>query len=1199
MAENKGQRCLVRITDSNAADAPTATLAPSAGLSLSPLFEVADPAPGLGAVPSGATWHIAQFDEAREANAWDAAHSLIDPIRGLGMAGVQFVEPDRYQAIEPRPPTEGPSFAAADPGCSLTPQDPRLPGGGGFAWHLRDDYTQLAAARRRAGGGRGARIAHLDTGYDPDHLARPRHLDLRAQRNFTGEGPDDAIDRTPFSPFTNRGHGPATLALLAGGATDAARAADPPDGADIGGAPDAAVIPVRVADAVAHFWTSAIAQGIAYAADQKVDVLSLSMGGVASFVWADAVNKAYEAGVTLVAAAGNNYAQLPTRHIVYPARFGRVIAACGIMADHRAYQNQPATIMQGNFGPASKMRTALSAFSPNVPWARLGCGDVFAMNGSGTSSATPQIAAAAALWIDHHRAALNAYPERWMRVEAVRHALFSSAEQPLNSMSPEEISQMLGAGVLQANDALAVAALQASQLVRTPADNAIFAFLRILTGLGVGTGGPRADMLRLEMTQLAQTSRLIEDVVGDPDLEPEAIGESDRRRFTEAVIADPRASGTLRAFLEGKSGHRPPRKAPNAAAGPVGKPLVERRMVRTPPTERRLRIFASDPSLSGIHETAPLSKVTVAVPWEGARQGSVGLQPGPVGEYLEVVDIDPASGCGYAPVDLDDPYLLADSGLEPSESNPQFHQQMVYAVAMTTIGHFERALGRVALWAPERRKWTRKDGIVAYEDIPTRRLRIYPHALREANAYYSPTKKALLFGYFSAAPLARGGTVPGSTVFTCLSHDIIAHETTHALLDGLHRRYQEATNPDMPAFHEAFADIVAIMQHFSLPGLLEHELQRTGGDLAKGENLAALARQFGQGIGRSAALRSAIGLDEALDYRQIDEPHGRGSILVAAVFAAFLSIYKRRAADLLRLAADGPSVLRPASMHPDLLARLAGEARKAATHVLRMCIRALDYCPPVDLTFGDYLRAVITADADLVPDDPFDYRVAFLEAFRNRGIYPDDLRTVSVDSLRWQEPTLPLEGLADILRQMDLSWDLEADRTRAASLRQSNGGAFHDWLRARLTPELAAQLGLDMTLTPGGKDLEGGGCLYDPTLAGRMRFEVHSIRPARRVAPDGSFLTDLVVLLTQRRCAPLDPNAPSPSPGLWLRGGCTLIIDTRRGQERVRYCISKRIDSAKRLDRQRDHTIESARSLRALYFGAAMGEPFAALHRGH
>ena len=71
-----------------------------------------------------------------------------------------------------------------------------------------------------------------------------------------------------------------------------------------------------------------------------------------------------------------------------------------------------------------------------------------------------------------------------------------------------------------------------------------------------------------------------------------------------------------------------------------------------------------------------------------------GDEPGPVGEYVEVVDVDPASGVFYYPVELDHPHLLAKDGLSPSESNPQFHQQMVYAVAMTTIQHFERALGR-------------------------------------------------------------------------------------------------------------------------------------------------------------------------------------------------------------------------------------------------------------------------------------------------------------------------------------------------------------------------------------------------------------------------------------------------------------------------------------------------------------------------
>ena len=72
-----------------------------------------------------------------------------------------------------------------------------------------------------------------------------------------------------------------------------------------------------------------------------------------------------------------------------------------------------------------------------------------------------------------------------------------------------------------------------------------------------------------------------------------------------------------------------------------------------------------------------------------------------------------------------------------------------------------------------------------------------------------------------------------------------------------------------------------------------------------------------------------------------------------------------------------------------------------------MCIRALDYCPPVDLTFGDYLRALITADYDLVRDDDLGYRIAVVEAFRQHGIYPHDVRSLSIDSLRWQEPTDP------------------------------------------------------------------------------------------------------------------------------------------------------------------------------------------------
>jgi hypothetical protein len=366
------------------------------------------------------------------------------------------------------------------------------------------------------------------------------------------------------------------------------------------------------------------------------------------------------------------------------------------------------------------------------------------------------------------------------------------------------------------------------------------------------------------------------------------------------------------------------------------------------PVTRNLRIFAFDPSVSARVDTAGIGEITIAISWE------MNLQAGPIGEYIEVVDADPASGVFYKPVDLNDARLLAQNGLAPSESNPQFHQQMAYAVAMTTIGHFEQALGRVALWSSHRPSDS--------EEQFVRRLRIYPHALRERNAFYSPDKKALLFGYFPVGVRDANNT-PGTIVFSCLSHDIIAHETTHALLDGVHPRFNEPINPDVLAFHEAFADIVALFQHFSYPGILRDQIARTRGNLA-GENLLGqLAQQFGKASGRGTALWDALGsvspdtgkwTPHTPDARALDkthEPHERGAILVAAVFGTFIKVYRAKTADLYRIASEGTGVLRDGDIHPDLANRLASEAARAARYILQMCIRGIDYCPPVGITF--------------------------------------------------------------------------------------------------------------------------------------------------------------------------------------------------------------------------------------------------------
>jgi hypothetical protein len=628
------------------------------------------------------------------------------------------------------------------------------------------------------------------------------------------------------------------------------------------------------------------------------------------------------------------------------------------------------------------------------------------------------------------------------------------------------------------------------------------------------------------------------------------------------------------------------------------------------PAVRELRVFACDPSLSGALETWEVNETVLRVPWEGCASGCTAhvgaasrkLRPGPVGEYLEVVDLDPASGCAYRPVDLNHPHLLATRGLTPSDGNPQFHQQMVYAVASTTIQQFERALGRPSLWAPRldfdnRPDSLRGDAKIEWEFV--QRLRVHPHALREANAYYSPDKKALLFGYFPASPEPTGDHLPGGLVFTCLSHDIIAHETTHALLDGMHRRLIERTNPDTLAFHEAFADLVALFQHFTQADVLRHQIAQTRGDLRRQNLLGELAQQFGRATGGRAALRSALGepdpdtgewrphLREPRKLASTWEPHARGSILVAAVFDAFLSIYQVRVADLLRLATGGTGILPEGEIHPDLVQRLAGEAARAAQHMLTMCIRALDYIPPVDLTFGEYLRALITADREVVPDDERGYRVALIEAFRRRGIFPRRVRTLSEDALEWAPCSLADSALIG-LRDAQQAKGFEAFQTQPLTRReiyvraQKRGAALNAWLRTA-PPEAYPLLGLRKGL----------------------KSEVHAIRLARRAGPHGRISTNVVIMLTQRRPGYLDPQRQAEADrrgetdgDFWFRGGCTLIADP--DTLRIRYCIRKSIDSESRLARQRaymrgDHSGSSA----ITYFGERQREPFALLHRHH
>ncbi|HEY9463482.1 MAG TPA: hypothetical protein VIR54_10355, partial [Vicinamibacterales bacterium] len=112
------------------------------------------------------------------------------------------------------------------------------------------------------------------------------------------------------------------------------------------------------------------------------------------------------------------------------------------------------------------------------------------------------------------------------------------------------------------------------------------------------------------------------------------------------------------------------------------------------PVYRKLRVFAIDPGMTARFDSAVLNEMTLAIPWES-------VEPGPTGEYVQIVDQDEHGRQVHDSVNLGDPEILAQDGLSPSDGNPRFRQQMVYAVAMRTIRNFERSLGRLAHWLPD------------------------------------------------------------------------------------------------------------------------------------------------------------------------------------------------------------------------------------------------------------------------------------------------------------------------------------------------------------------------------------------------------------------------------------------------------------------------------------------------------------------
>jgi hypothetical protein len=528
------------------------------------------------------------------------------------------------------------------------------------------------------------------------------------------------------------------------------------------------------------------------------------------------------------------------------------------------------------------------------------------------------------------------------------------------------------------------------------------------------------------------------------------------------------------------------------------------------------------------------------------------LELGPTGSLFKVVPDGAPKLLRTGLLDLDQPYLLLSRGLIPSPANGQFHSQMVYAVCSLTYAAFRRALGRDIAWAIE----------PSSQDEPLR-LVVRPFGVRAANAGYSREAGDLSFGYFTVRGKRAGFTLKDGIVCTSLSHDVIAHETSHALLDGLRSAFLIPTNIDVPAFHEGFADIVALFLHFTYPDVVERAISEWHNGSQSITVLTDLAREFGYArskSGRAKALRSGVDVEgiaafdsdvlpsneQALKrYDPTLEPHALGSVLVSAVFEAFVTVVKRKIERYFRIGGIDPNVLGETPLSEPLIKAIAQEASKVAGQFLNVCIRAVDYCPPTDMEFGEYLRALITADGDVEGEDRWGFREAFMRSFRRREIFPDHVHFMTEDAVRWQPPDITLR--IPELAFAQLRFDGEPGRPASAKemMRQANAiGRFIT------EPANAHHFFVIRPGTPLPKQIQQA----SPPI-------VESVRVARRVTPYGGVAFDLIAEITQSCTVNVEGDIFD------MNGGCTVVLDP---QGEVRYAISKRFTTEDRRNRQRD-----------------------------
>lgn len=304
---------------------------------------------------------------------------------------------------------------------------------------------------------------------------------------------------------------------------------------------------------------------------------------------------------------------------------------------------------------------------------------------------------------------------------------------------------------------------------------------------------------------------------------------------------------------------------------------------------------------------------------------------------------------GIAPVS---PNAFGDF-IVPPESE-QFDAVHTFTVVRQTLTMYQRVLAASDSGAPLPWAWN--------SGTNTAPLEIFPHGLPNVmNAYYSRTERALKFGDF----IPNG--MP-DRMFTCRSFDIVAHETGHAVLDGLKPQWiLSSAPPQTGGLHEAFGDLTAIFLALSQMDQVEAVIAQTKADLHDKTFLADMAEQFGLALGRSNGLRNA---DNDLTLAETgNQVHAISQVFTGAVYDILADIFAYERQPGLE---DDAAVLH----------RVGG-------YLCSLTLRALVAAPDAGATYADVANEMLRlAEAD---GKPVDYRNFIRNRFTLREVVVSDI----------------------------------------------------------------------------------------------------------------------------------------------------------------------------------------------------------------